>query len=110
MIPNTWVIAGGRLLYGFCAGVFLAAGPKILNETVPNHLWDYFGASTNLAINLFVLVSMLNGIAMPDGEALKTTNYWQIVYGSPIILIIIMLLMNMFVHTEDSLYYHVQSG
>lgn len=105
MIPNTWVIMVGRFIYGFCSGIFAVAGPKILNETVPAHLLDFgFGCSTNIVINLFVLISMLLGIGMPtDQDKLATTHYWQVVYGVPLILNVIQLILNTFMHTEDSL-------
>ena len=109
LVPNLTVISIGRFLYGFSSGVFCSAGPKILNETIPTHLWDFgFGCSTNISINFFVFTSMLLGIGMPqDPEVLKTTSYWQVVYGMPIVLILLQMALLAFIHTEDSLLFHV---
>lgn len=112
MIKDMWVLTIGRLLYGYSAGVFLASGPAILNETIPNHLKDKgFGASTNISVNLFIFIAMFLGIGQPTDEVkLASTSYWRVVYGLPIAIIALQVFCLMFVHTEDSVHFHVMSG
>jgi len=60
------IICIGRFIYGFAAGVFLCANPKILEETLPGRAMERgCGISTNLAINLAVMISLLLGLGMP---------------------------------------------
>lgn len=67
LINNFTLMCVGRLIFGFASGVFVVAGSKMLDETIPAHLMDHgYGASTNLAINVFIMVSMLMGLGMPD--------------------------------------------
>ena len=69
IVPNTWVIAVGRLGYGLSAGFIISATPKILEETVPAHLLDKgFGTSTNLIINAAIMGATLLAIGNPDQE------------------------------------------
>jgi MFS family permease len=114
MWPNTWVITAGRIIYGLTAGILTVAGSATVNETVPNHLLDKgFSQCTNISICLCILLSMILGIGMPrDNEVdmLKTTHYWQFVYAFPIIFFLLSLYLNIFVHKEDTLNFHVTNG
>lgn len=109
IIKNIYVLSIGRFLYGYASGVFLAAGPRILNETIPNHLWDKgFGCSTNISVNFFIFIAMLLGIGSPtDPEELRETSYWKFVYELPIVFILIQFFLLTLVHKEDSLHFHI---
>lgn len=78
MIPNTKVIILGRFIYGFGGGVMCAAGPKIMGETVPDHLIEEgYGVFTNIAINFFIFVAMMLGIGAPTNkDELGESPYW----------------------------------
>lgn len=112
MVPNMIVLSIGRFIYGFAAGIYAVGGPKIMFETIPQHLIDKgFGSTTNISVNIFTMVSMLLGIGMPTVLAdVKTTGYWRVVYGVPIIFILLDLLMFMTVHPYDSLEFHIKRG
>lgn len=70
IINNFYVILIGRLAYGFAAGVLVTACPNIVEETVPSAYMDYgYGISTNLGINLFVMISLLSGLIIPSEKA-----------------------------------------
>ena len=77
VITNFYVILLGRLTFGFAAGVLVTACPKIVEETIPGHYMDYgYGTSTNLGINLFVMISLLSGLILPsesETSKLETT-------------------------------------
>ena len=65
---NVWVISVGRLLHGLSAGIFMSAGPRMLDETVPIHLLGSFGVYTNVYCNLGVLICLLLGLGLPQQE------------------------------------------
>jgi len=111
-ILNVPIMVIGRFLYGFACGVIVCATPKILEETIPAHAMDNgYGVSTNLAINLFICVSLILGAGMPDTTSeLQTTNFWRVIFLVPVPIIIISILLNIYVHTEDSLSFHIQRG
>lgn len=107
------MIVIGRLIYGFSAGVLVTACPKIVGETIPSTHIDYgYGISTNIGINLFVMISLLCGLIVPkDGTPeLKTSSNWRIVYLIPVPLMIIAFLLTLLVFKNDSLQFHIQHG
>ena len=70
VITNFYVIVIGRLIFGFSAGVLATACPKIVEETIPANYMDYgYGVSTNIGINVFVMISLLSGLIIPSDEA-----------------------------------------
>jgi len=67
LVPNMYVLCIGRTIYGFASGVMVVAAPKILNETIPSHVLDNgYSCSTNLCLNVFILLSMLLSAGMPN--------------------------------------------
>lgn len=49
-IDNFAAVLVGRIVFGFCTGLFTVAAPRIIEETVPTYLMGEFGISTNLAL------------------------------------------------------------
>ena len=111
MVPNVYAICLGRFIFSICSGVFSCATPKILEETIPSHIMDNgYGISTNLCINVYVMLSMFLSFGMPsddDKAGLQTTEFWRVIYGLPIPLAIVTILLNIYSHTEDSLRFHI---
>jgi len=65
-IFNFWAMVASRTIFCYFAGVLVLAAPKVIEETVPNHLIDYgFGSSTGAVINLQVMITMLIGMGYP---------------------------------------------
>ena len=48
---NFYALCFGRLLFGFCGGIFQVVQPRMIEETVPHHLLSRFGIISNLSIN-----------------------------------------------------------
>jgi len=64
--PNYFVLIGGRILYGMSAGVLIAAVPRIIEETIPEDKFDLgFGAVTNIAIDVLVMINSVMVMFMP---------------------------------------------
>ena len=87
LILNVYSICIGRLLFGFCGGVFGVALPRMIEETVPSQLTGPFGIVTNLSVNTGGLVAILMGAGLPDPDSdpvgAKETNYWRVIFGLP---------------------------
>ena len=97
IVENFYCILFGRLAFGFAAGVLVTACPKIVEETVPStHMDNGFGISTNLGINLFVMISLLSGFIVPakdEPAELLTSQSWKIIYLTPVPLLIVAFLL-----------------
>jgi MFS family permease len=102
----------GRFLFGVSAGVFLNMCPVIIEHTVPGKYMDKgYGSSTNIAINLGVAINMSLGLLVPlKAEELEITNMWKIIYGLPIVFLLIGFLINLLVLTNDTVKHHVEKG
>ena len=96
IVLQFFIMCLGRFLFGFAAGVFIVATPRILEETVPGHVMDNgYGISTNIAINLSVATSFILGLGMPNNEAdLATTGFWRMIYLFPVPVCGLALFMN----------------
>ena len=102
----------GRFLFGMSAGVFVTMCPVIIEHTVPGKYMDNgYGSSTNIAINLGVAVNMSLGLLMPlKAEELLVSNLWKLIYGLPIVFLLIGFLINLLVLTNDTVKHHVENG
>ena len=71
---------------------------------------DYgFGASINVVMNLAIMISMLLGIGYPSShEQLSQSSFWRAFYLCPIPFTATALFMMLYIHTSDSLLFHVQ--
>ena len=69
MFLSVELICLGRLLFGICAGVFLVAAPKMLDETIPVSHLAIFGTVTNTFLSLGITVAIMMGVVLPaDGD------------------------------------------
>ena len=67
VLPHLKILCLGRYLYGFAAGVTIVLAPKALIETIPARIYDHgFGASTNSAIQILIVISTFLISYMPD--------------------------------------------
>ena len=101
ILPHLKVLCFGRFLYGYAAGVMIVIAPKFIIETVPARIYDNgFGASTNSAIQVLIVISTFLISWMPDSTSsqltLKTSIIWKILYIVPIPLMILALLLSIF--------------
>ena len=64
LFKSFWLISIGRLIHGICCGVFMTAGPKMMEETIPSHLMSSYGVYTNIYTNLGIMIVMLLGAGL----------------------------------------------
>ena len=108
--PHEYQIMLGNLVHGFGAGLIVSATAKIIEETVPLHVQDRgFGTSTNMMINVAIMINMLLGMGMPTGTPqLIRTVYWKTFFLIPIPFAVVSLVILMCIMRTDSLLYHVK--
>lgn len=107
VFPHLKVLCFGRFLYGFSAGVMIVLAPKSLIETIPARIYDNgFGASTNSAIQILIVISTFLISWMPDQNSskstLKSAIIWKILYIIPIPLMLLALLLSIYAFKHDS--------
>jgi MFS family permease len=74
----------GRTLLGLSAGLMSSVCPKMLEETLPNHLFDKLGPMFTTMQCIGSLIACLLVLMIPDDkdtEALKQCDLWKVAYG-----------------------------
>lgn len=85
-IENLGALCVGRFIFGFSAGIFTCAGPKMVEETVPINLIGQFGMVSNATICFGCMVAMLVGWGLSVDTLLNSGYYWRVVFLFPIVL------------------------
>jgi len=85
-IKDVTMINVGRFLFGFSCGVFACAVPKMIEETVPNHLLGQFGIVTNLSITFGQMISIFAGVGLTSPTLSNSNYYWRFVFLFPLVL------------------------
>jgi MFS family permease len=65
LIADVWCIIIGRFLQGVCSGIFVSVGPRMIDETVPQHLLSHFGSYTSVYIASGQMIVQLLGLGLP---------------------------------------------
>ena len=74
----------GRLLFGISVGLLSSIAPKMLEETIPNHLFDKLGAIFTTMQGFGVLIAVFSAEILPDDEdidGLEETTLWRVSFG-----------------------------
>merc|ERR1719353_270057 len=103
----------GRLLFGFCCGVIIFAGQKMLEETVPSNQVSHTSAINMVFLFLGVLTSMLIGLILPgenDLEGQKATKLWRIPFGLQYLCEVLLVMGFEAFYPEDSVTYNILKG
>lgn len=114
VLPHYQLIVLGRAIYGIGAGGMIAVAPRMIQETIPNDMFDKgFSAATNTSIDIFVLFNTLMMTYMPQypietKEELKHSHLWRISYFIPLPLMVAALLIALFTMRTDTIGYWVQ--
>lgn len=108
---NVWVIILGRLIFGFCTGVFMTAGPRMLDECIPSHLLGSFGVYTNIYANSGIMICLLLGAGLPTSPLDYNDNqFWRVCYGFPLLAISTGTAILLTVFREDALVFLIQNN
>ena len=70
LVEEIWTLIVGRFIHGFAIAIYLGLGSRMVDETVPQHLLSSFGNYTNIMINFGLMLVMLSGAALPQGDNL----------------------------------------
>lgn len=105
LVQNFGVMVFGRVVFGFAVGIMTCNIPKFVEETIPSHVYGTFGSIYPLSTTFGAFAATLFGLALPpdtDLVALRENQTWRYVYGFPILLCIIQILILLFVIKHDS--------
>ena len=108
----TWILTG-RLIYGVGCGVLSIVGPRFIEETVPDRLVSLYSPLFMCSVAFGGMIALLMGAGLPDDnnpEALKSSNFWKLIIGLPLILQITSVLSMHFYVKYDSIRYLVFKG
>ena len=114
IFPHYKLIILGRFIYGIGAGGLISIAPRMIQETIPNELFDRgFSATTNTAIDIFILLNtlMLNNLPqypMETEDELKHSHLWRVIYFIPIPLMLFALILTLCIMKTDTIGYWVQ--
>ena len=81
----------------------------MIGETVPGHMLDKgFATSTNISIQVAIMISLLLGLGLPPESDFGETKYWMIYYGYAIPMYLIVLSCMFIVFKYDSISFHAK--
>eukprot|EP00347_Sterkiella_histriomuscorum_P013922 403362843 len=112
MYENFYTICLGRLLYGFCGGIFQVALPRIIDETVPFQYQSTFGVVSPLVFNGGQMLGIVMGAGLPSSDdinAEQKTQFWRIIYGLPWIFQFITLVSYLVYFKYESIKYLIDN-
>ncbi|XP_064645201.1 glucose transporter type 1-like [Lineus longissimus] len=78
----------GRLIVGFCCGIFTGLTPMYLSEVAPNRLRGALGTVNQLGVVIGILISQVLGI----NEAFGNEKYWSLLLGLSGVPCVLMLI------------------
>lgn len=109
LVMNFWAFLFGKLLWALAVGVLSTAGPLMVEENVPAEQVGFWALSTNFFIVMGIAVSDVLGLGLPKSNTpeVYTSDYWRIIYGSPIVNTVIVLICFIFIFRTDTIKYHI---
>ena len=112
LILSLPTICIGRFLLGVAAGLFTTLVPLFINEISPLKYSGPLGALRQAIQNVGVLVSYLLGLGVPahGSEEEKTSNYWRIMFGLPIVFAILQVLLMTTCFAKETPKYLISKG
>lgn len=109
LITSLWLIIIGRLIFGFCTGIYMTAGPRMLDESIPSHLLGSFGVYTNIYANFGVMLCLVLGAGLQSDPTLYNEDqFWRVCYGFPILALSIGTFVLLAYFKEDSPIFLIQ--
>ncbi len=86
LAPSVAILSIGRFLSGLAAGASIVIVPIYISEIVPTQMKGMFGASTQVGINMGILITQILGYFLSYGMM------WRVVLGVGVILGVVQLL------------------
>ena len=86
----------GRLLYGLSTGLIAVAWTRYMDEVLPPHLISIYGALYCFSFAVATIIAYLLALGLPpdtDTEALKTDEFWRVIFGLPILFYLMQLIL-----------------
>ena len=113
MFENTATLSIGRLVLGIGAGIMNIVFGAMISETIPSHLVPSFSMMHNGSINIGYLPALGLAALLPDPkdfEANKEDELWRVIWVSPAIIGVVVILLVLFVFKEEPVSYCLMKG
>ena len=99
----------GRILQGFCIGLFSSITPIMIKEYSPVELSGEMGGLFNISVAFgFFFPFFLKEIFTQAKVAPE--NYWIYMFGFPLLIVAIQQLLLTTVHKNETIKYHLLKG
>ena len=111
MVEALWSFLLGRFIFGFGAGTFSVISPMFISEICPPELTGPLGIINQFMVCFGILLSYIVGIIFvpyPGNLEKANSKIWRLVFGFPLIFIVIQVLLLLFVFRLDSPKYYRQ--
>ena len=105
LIKSLFTICIGRLIYGFAAGAFSVLCPMFISEIAPISISGPLGVISEFNITLGAFIAFAVGyyqIPFSGTPEEASSGAWRVVFGFPLIIILVHLILLGCVFTFDS--------
>ena len=113
LIPNFYTVCGGRVLYGFSAGVIAVSTARLIEETIPIKIVSLMSGLYCVSFPFATLTADLMASILPkdkDTAALVATNNTMYIFGLPLVMYIIQLTLQFTYFTRESPKFLILAG
>lgn len=92
---NLYALLAGRVIFGLSCGLMTVAGPRMVEEYVPPHLYSTLAPIFTIAGPFGAFICLLGGLLLPPDGApesqLEDNNTWMYIFGFPIVVQLLLL-------------------
>jgi len=93
---NLYTLLAGRVIFGLSCGLMTVAGPRMVEEYVPPHLYSTLAPIFTIAGPFGAFICLLGGLLLPPDGApeskLESNTTWMYIFGFPIVVQLLLLL------------------
>jgi MFS family permease len=93
---NLYALLAGRVIFGLSCGLMTVAGPRMVEEYVPPHLYSTLAPFFTIAGPFGAFICLLGGLLLPpDGASqsqLDANTTWRYIFGFPIVVQVLLLI------------------
>ena len=108
LVRNGYALLVGRMVQGFCTGLFSAVVPVMVKEYSPISLSGHLGMVKNIVISCGYVFGFT--LALIFSFFLEPTVYWFYVFAFPIVIVAFQQLLLMCIFTSETPKYLIASG
>lgn len=109
LFPNFYTLIAGRAIQGLCVGLYSALVPLYINEISPMEVAGRLGALNQLLIVSGIVITNVLALFVPSTGS-GIVSWWRIIFGIPIAIAIVQILMLLLVYKNETPRYLILQG